>query len=87
MRTIKLKCESDQGSFDQTIREVALEREDEINWYGKPTANPACPVLDWPKFAWTETKQNEGARKALSRSPSPGTNLNPTRRKIDATKP
>ena len=56
---IQLKCESDQASYDQTWREVAVEREDEGNWYGKPTANPNCPTLQWPKFAWKEIEQNQ----------------------------
>jgi hypothetical protein len=86
MRIIKLKCELDQANYDQTVREVAVESEDENNWYGKPVANPACLTLQWPKFAWKQVEE-EGARKARQRSPSPGTNLNPTRRKIDATKP
>ena len=60
MRIIKLKCESDQANFDQTVREVAVESEDEANWYGKPTANSACPVLQWPKFAWKEVDEQKG---------------------------
>ena len=60
MRIIKLKCESDQANFDQTVREVAVESEDEANWYGKPTANAACPVLQWPKFAWKEVDEPKG---------------------------
>lgn len=52
MRITQLKCESDQLSYDQTVHEVSIEAEDEHNWYGKPTANPACPTLQWPKFAW-----------------------------------
>ena len=64
MRIIHLKCESDQMSYDQTVREVAVDREDESNWYGKPTANPACPTLQWPKFAWKEVKQNTGQESA-----------------------
>jgi hypothetical protein len=63
MRIIQLKCESDQACFDQTVREVAVEREDESNWYGKPTANPACPVLQWPKFAWKEVNDQKGLSK------------------------
>ena len=51
MRIIKLKCESDQPCFDQRVHEVAVEREDEANWYGKPTSNPSCPTLQWPKSA------------------------------------
>ena len=34
MRIVKLKCESDQASYDQTVREVAVESEDASNWYG-----------------------------------------------------
>lgn len=62
MRIIQLKCESDQASFDQTLHEVAVEREDESNWYGKPLKNPACPTLQWPKFAWKEFKPKTGER-------------------------
>jgi hypothetical protein len=57
---IQLKCESDQMSYDQSVREVAVEREDEGNWYGKPTANPECQTLQWPKFAWKEVEQDKG---------------------------
>jgi hypothetical protein len=59
MRIVKLKCESDQPSCDQTVREVAVEREDDGNWYGKPIANPACNVLQWPKFAWKEIDETK----------------------------
>ena len=64
MRIIHLKCESDLPSYDQTVREVIVEREDEANWYGKPTANPACPTLQWPKFAWKEVEQKTGQESA-----------------------
>ncbi len=64
MRIIHLKCESDQPSYDQTVREVIVEREDEANWYGKPTANPACPTLQWPKFAWEEVEHKTGQESA-----------------------
>ena len=40
MRIIKLKCELDQANYDQTVREVAVESEDENNWYGKPVVIP-----------------------------------------------
>ena len=78
MRIIKLKCESDQPAYEQTVREVLVEREDENNWYGKPIAKPACPTLQWPKFAWKEVEHNEGARKAMQRSPDPRTKLSLT---------
>jgi len=64
MRTIYLKCESDLSSYDQTVREIIVEREDEANLYGKPTANPACPTLQWPKFAWKEVERNTGQENA-----------------------
>jgi len=66
MRIIKLKCESDQANFDQAVRAVAVESEDEANWYGKPTANPACPVLQWPKFAWKEVDDQKGLGKRVN---------------------
>jgi len=62
---IQLKCESDQVSYDQTLREVAVEREDEGNWHGKPTANPDCPTLQWPKFAWKEVEQTNRSEVAM----------------------
>ena len=60
MRVIKLKCESDQPCFDQRVHEVAVERDDEANWYGKPTSNPNCPPLQWPKSAWKEVENKTG---------------------------
>ena len=56
MRIIRLNCESDQLCFDQRVHEVAVDREDEANWYGKPTSNPNCHTLQWPKFAWKKLK-------------------------------
>ena len=64
MRIIQLKCESELASCDQTVREIFVEREDEAHWYGKPTANPACHSLQWPKFAWKEVKHNTGQENA-----------------------
>ncbi len=63
MRIVQLKCESDRLPYDQTVREVAVEREDDSNWYGKPTANPACPSLQWPKFAWKEVEQKRARKR------------------------
>jgi hypothetical protein len=60
MQILKLKCESNQGRYDQTVREVVVEREDHKNWYGKPVANPACPTLQWPKYAWKEVDDERG---------------------------
>src|SRR5207244_9741685 len=51
-------------------------------------SNPASRTLTArPRRRTGTVTTEEGARKARQRSPSPGTNLNPTRRKIDATKP
>lgn len=33
---------------------IELLRETERAWFGKPLSNPACPVLEYPKFAWKE---------------------------------
>ena len=60
MRIIKLKCQLDKANYDQTIREVAVEYEDDHNWYGRPVANPACLTLQWPKFAWKEVDERNG---------------------------
>lgn len=79
MRIIKLKCESNQLAYDQTVRQVVVEREDENNWYGKPIANPACPTLQWPKFAWKEIEPRESVRKTVTRSPDPHTKVSPSR--------
>ncbi|HEV8430098.1 MAG TPA: hypothetical protein VGQ41_19505 [Pyrinomonadaceae bacterium] len=64
MLIIRLKCESEQKSFDQRLHEVAIEHEDDKNWYGKPTANPHCPTLQWPKFAWKEVATKTGQESA-----------------------
>jgi len=64
MRIIKLKCESDQTSYDQSTREVLVEREDATNWYGRPVANPTCPILQWSKSAWKEIKEETGQESA-----------------------
>jgi hypothetical protein len=64
MRIIHFKCESDQSPYDQTVREIIVDREDKANWYGKPTANPACPTLQWPKYAWKEVEhENESGER------------------------
>ncbi len=63
MRTIQLKCESDEPCFDQGEHEVAVEHKDDTNWYGKATANPNYPTLQWPKFAWKEIGQKKGSGK------------------------
>jgi hypothetical protein len=54
MRIIKLKCESNSRAFDQAVREVQLTRETADAWFGVPVANPKCPELEWPKFAWKQ---------------------------------
>ena len=64
MRIILLKCKTDHASYDQTMHEVSVEREDESNWYGKPTANPACPTLQWPKLAWKQVETKTGQESA-----------------------
>jgi hypothetical protein len=57
---VYLKCESDSPSFDQEVRAIALERETETDWFGAPLANPACPSLQWPKFAWVAVAAPRG---------------------------
>lgn len=57
MRIIYLKCEDDRKCFDQAVREICCTRETDRSWFGKPTANPACPELEWPKFAWKEVQR------------------------------
>jgi len=57
-RTIMLRPRGnpDPGArwADPTSRTVILEREDDRAWYGRPLDNPACPALEWPRFAWAE---------------------------------
>jgi len=81
MRIIYLKSESDHSSFDQTVREVAVEREDEDNWYGKPRTNPGLPNFAMAKVCLERNRTKKGARKARTRSPDPGTNSHPQRRR------
>lgn len=51
-RIVYLKCESEHPSFDQRVRRISVEHEDNRAWYGAPIDNPACPALEWPKCAW-----------------------------------
>ena len=81
MRIIKLKCELDRANYDQTVREVAVEAEDENNWYGKPVANPACLTLQWPKFAWKEVQTNKGPGKRCNARLAQAPNLSPAKEK------
>ena len=39
-------------TYDRTPRIIVLTRETDTDWWGYPIANPKCPVLQWPKFAW-----------------------------------
>ena len=87
MQIIKLKCELDQANYDQTVREVAVESEDENNWYGKPVANPACLTLQWPKFAWKEVDEQKGPGKRGHARLAQAPTFQPSGGKIDATKP
>ena len=90
MRLIRLKCTSDEPSYDQSIHAVSVEREDDANWYGAPADNPNCPDLGWPKFAWKEVSTDDlsnetGQESTRDARLTPGTNLS-TRSggKIDA---
>ena len=51
---IYLKCEDDSPRYDQSIRKLYLEREDEENWYGYTdnTLGKIGAPLQMPKFAW-----------------------------------
>ena len=80
MRIIKLKCELDQANYAQTVREVAVESEDENNWYGKPVANPACLTLQWPKFAWKEVEE-EGLGKRVNARLAQAPTIHPLKEK------
>ncbi len=51
-KTIKIKCEDDSPSYDQSVRTIIVERETDAAWFGRPLDNVACPTLEWPKFAW-----------------------------------
>lgn len=37
---------------DPNPHAVKVEKETAEAWFGKPTENPACPTLQYPKFAW-----------------------------------
>ena len=88
MRIIKLKCGSDQANYDQAVREISVESEDEANWYGKPTAKSACPVLQWPKFAWKEVDDQKGLGKRVNARLAQAPTFHPLKGEmIDATKP
>ena len=42
--------------YDRSPRIIVITRETDTDWWGYPLANPKCPVLQWPKFAWEEAK-------------------------------
>lgn len=54
VRIITVKCESDSRAYDQTPHDIILEREDADAWHGRPVANPRCPTLTYPRYAWRE---------------------------------
>ncbi len=54
VRRIKLQCKDRSPSYDQRAREIRVTSETAHAWIGSPVANPACPELVWPKFAWKE---------------------------------
>lgn len=38
---------------DPRPHKILVAREDAVAWYGRPSDNPACPELVYPKFAWS----------------------------------
>ena len=50
---ITLRARPARG-VDATPRIVVLTRETDTDYWGYPLANPKCPVLQWPKFAWVK---------------------------------
>jgi len=57
-RIAYLKCETEDPSYEQGVRAVIVEWETEASWFGRPFLNPACPTLEWPKFAWKEVSDD-----------------------------
>lgn len=54
--TITLRAKRAAGYIDPTPRIIVLTRETDTDYWGYPLANPKCPVLQWPKFAWEKCK-------------------------------
>ena len=41
---------------DSKPRAILVSAETPTYWEGKPISNPACPTLQYPKFAWEEAE-------------------------------
>jgi hypothetical protein len=89
-RIIALKCRSELASYDQSVHRIQVESEDEANWYARPITNPACGLLQWPKFAWKEVKDNrkegENAASNARTARVPSSTLRPGRQQ-DSDRP
>ncbi len=46
---------------DPRPRWIAVAAETETAWYGTPLDNPACPTLEYPRFAWVAVREIGGA--------------------------
>jgi hypothetical protein len=45
-----------KGSIRPSFTVIKVTYEDAHEWRGYPVANPNCPELGYPKFAWSTTK-------------------------------
>lgn len=56
--TITLAPRIDAGqnaeAFSPRTVEIYVTKETAYQFEGKPTRNPNCPVMTYPKFAWVE---------------------------------
>lgn len=51
---------------DPRPRWVLVDHATDAAWFAKPLDNPKCPILEYPKFAWQESKLPARAKRALS---------------------
>ena len=60
LTTIFLKSKPDSLADSQVLHKILLSHETSDAWFGRPTDNPFCPALEYPRFAWLElTRANE----------------------------
>ena len=60
LTTVYLMAMPDSPAYSQVPHKILLSHESSDAWFGRPTDNPFCPTLEYPRFAWQElTRTNE----------------------------
>ena len=60
LTTVLLKGKHDSPAYSQVLHKILLSRETSDAWFGRPTDNPFCPTIKYPRYAWLElSRANE----------------------------